>query len=230
VVPLLLVCACGRVAFDPLQGPPALDDSGIEGMSADDGPMTSDDAPTGACTAPGDTGSTFPGGLPCSNWQATPTMINAGISESSGQLSITPNANTTGAQAYCTKNNVPFGPGGAIVEVSVVLNGSAITAIQLGLGPTALSMVVQNGMLIAQDASGDKGMVAYSTTTTRFWRIRPNTGSGVIFEYGDGMTWTKLGVSAQTPQATYNTLLLAGEIGAIANPGTARFESVNLCP
>ena len=149
---LLVFCACGRVAFDPVET--VRDDSGAEGIN------------------PGD--------------------------------------------------------GSPIVEVSAVLNGSSITAIQLGGGATALSMVVQNGQLLAQDAGGTRGMIAYDPTATRFWRIRP--AGAIVFEYGDGTTWTQLATSAQTPQATYTTQLIAGEITAVAMPGTARFESVNLCP
>ena len=230
MVLLLLVCAFGRVSFYPLQGPPALDDSGAEGMNMPgDGSGSIDSAQDANCTAPSDPGSTFPGGLPCANWQGNASFSNAGLSESGGQLQITPNANTTGAQGQCLKNAVPYGQGGAIVEVSAVLNGTAITSIQLGLGATALSIVQQSGMLIAQDASGDKGSVAYNAGAMRYWRIRPN-GNGSTFEYGDGTSWTKLGTSAQPPQATYDTRLIAGEIGGIPNPGTARFESVNLCP
>src|SRR6187549_2689648 len=118
---LLLVCACGRVSFDPLQGPPALDDSGAEGMNMpiDDSGNNIDGIQSGNCTDPG-SGSTFPGGLPCSNWQATPTMINAGMSESAGTLSVTPNPNSTGAQGYCLKTAVPYNAGGSIVEVSQI--------------------------------------------------------------------------------------------------------------
>jgi hypothetical protein len=57
----------------------------------------------------------------------------------------------------------------------------------------------------------------------RFWRIRP--ANPIVFT-----VWKPLATSAQTPQATYNTQLIAGEITTIAAPGTARFESVNLCP
>ncbi|MDQ3333767.1 MAG: hypothetical protein M4D80_01175 [Myxococcota bacterium] len=219
-VVLLLVCACGRIAFDPV-GQLALDDSGAEGMMPGDGSgMT-------GCIEPG-AGTTFPGGPACSTWGGNVTMINASVSEASGTLSITPNPNTAGAQGTCLKNNAAFGAGGAIVEVSAILDGNSLTGIQLGGGATALSMVAQNGTLLAQDASGTKGMVAYNAATTRFWRIRPQ--SGVVFEYGDGTTWTQLGTSTQMPQATYNVTLIAGEITAVAMPGTARFESVNLCP
>jgi hypothetical protein len=186
-----------------------------------------DGSTANGCVDPGG-GSTFPGGLPCSNWQGTPVFTNAGLSESAGTLSITPNPNTAGAQGLCSKMNVPFGAGGAIVEVSEVLSGASITAIQLGGGATALSMVVQNGLLLAQDGTGTRGMVQYSPTTTRFWRIRP--ANPIVFEYGDGTIWKPLGTSAQPPQATYNTQLIAGEITAVPAPGTARFESVNLCP
>lgn len=227
---LLLLCSCGRVAFDPVQGPPALDDSGAEGMNMPgDGTNNNEMSISANCTAPSDTGSTFPGGLPCANWQGNPSFTNAALSESGGQLSITPNANTVGAQGMCLKNAVPYGMGGAIVEVSAVLNGTAITSIQLGLGATALSIVQQSGNLIAQDASGDRGMVAYNAAAMRYWRIRPS-GNGSIFEYGDGMTWTMMGTSAQAPQANYDIRVIAGEIEGIPNPGTARFESVNLCP
>ena len=225
---LLLLCSCGRVAFDPLQGPPALDDSGAEGITGD-GTLGTEMTVSANCTAPSDSGSTFPGGLPCANWQGNASFSNAGLSETGGQLQITPNANTAGAQGSCLKNAVPYGTGGAIIEVSAVLNGTAITSIQLGLGGTALSIVQQSGNLLAQDASGDRGSVAYSAAAMRFWRIRP-TGNGSIFEYGDGMTWSMLGTSAQPPQATYDIRVIAGEIGGIPNPGTARFESVNLCP
>ncbi len=155
-------------------------------------------------------------------------MSNAVLAEN-GQLVITPNPNTAGAQASCTKSDLAFGAGGVIVEVSAVLNGSAITAFQLGGGATALAMAVQNGMLLAQDAGGTKGMIAYNAVTTRHWRIRPGA-TGIVFEYGNGSGFTQLATSLQAAQPAYTTQLIAGELGAIANPGTARFDSVNLCP
>ena len=226
---LLLLCACGRIGFEAA-GRGGGDDMPLDDASLGDGSAADPDATAVACDQPGN-GTTFPGGAQaCTDWVANVNMVNATVTEAAGQLTVVPAPNSTGAQGGCLKNGVPFGTAGAIVEVDAVLTGSnTITAIQLGGGANALSMVVQNGALMAQDASGTLGSVTYSPTATKFWRIRPETLQ-IVFEYGDGSTWTKLATSQQAAPATYDTRLIAGELGGVPNPGEARFGSVNLCP
>lgn len=223
---LLVCCACGRLGFDGTSriGPDA---------TVSDGTPLVDAVPDGAldptCVAPG-AGTTFPGGAPCADWGGTPSVIDATITESGGQLVITPSANTAGAQGGCVRSAVPFGAGGAIVEVSSVLAGAnTLTAFQLGLGATALSMAVSGGMLLSQDGTGTRASVAYDPVKMRYWRVRPTTAQ-IVFEYGDGTSWTQHGSSSQTPLASYDFQILAGELAAAPAPGSARIESVNLCP
>ena len=228
---LLIVCgACGRIGFEDSASLQTLDDAGLpDGVAPDEDAITDPDALPDSCVAPGG-GSTFPGGQPCVDWNANVNAVNAGVGEAGGTLSVTPNPNSPGAQGGCTKTGVAFGPGGAIVEIGgVVAGGNSITAIQLGGGATALAMLVQGGALLAQDSSGTRGMIAYDAQLKRFWRIRPRDSS-IVFEYGDGTQWTQLATSPQVPQPSYQVQLIAGTISGVTDPGTARFESVNLCP
>lgn len=235
---LVAVCACGRIGFDPFSGgvDPTGDGGGTDGQGPPD-PDGSIDSSVDAstiisqttCTPPGNACS-FPGGLPCSCW-GTPMMVNAGLSESAGTLTVTPNADTIGAQGSCLRSATPFPAAGAIVEISSVVSGAqGLTAIQIGGSPDVYQLAVYNGNLIAEDGSGTLITTPYAAVPMRWWRIRPS-GGGVIFETSpDGRTWTTLTTSARAPSTSYAVRLIGGTIGGQAAPGSAKFESVNDCP
>ena len=226
---LVVLGACGRIGFDP--GGLATGDDGAGG--GDGGPPGGDgslvDGPGGSCIAPGN-GCAFPGGLPCSCF-GTPSMINAGMAENAANhLRITPNANTLGAQGSCVRTATPFGPGGAIVEIAQVVSGAeGLTAIQVGGGADVFTLSQRGGQLIAEDGGGTVNAIPYFAFLMRWWRMRPN-GLGVVFEYAtNGMTWTTFAQSTRTPSTTYTVRLIGGTLAAIAAPGFAQFNRVNLC-
>lgn len=222
------VLGCGRVGFD-LTGTEEGNSTGDGGgtMTTGDGGGSGGSGPPVCVPQPN--GCSFPGPGPCSCW-GTPNAINAGLSESNGSISFSPNPNTAGAQGSCTRTNVPFGPDGVIVEVSQVVAGAqGLTALSLGSSPDILEMSVQNGTLRMTDGSNNSSN-SYDPPFMRWWRIRPS-GSGVTFETSpDAMNWYGSFTSGRTPSSAYTVRIIGGTIGAQAAPGSARFESVNLCP
>lgn len=227
---LLCLAACGRVGFDATPTGTsgdggAIDDAGVPG---DDGALPPVDAPSGACVQPA-ANCSFDGVGPCSCW-GTPSAINAGMSETGGALSITPNANTAGAQGSCTRNNVAFGPEGVFVEISQVVSGAqGLTALQVGSSPDVFEIDIQNGQVTVTDGS-NMSTTTYNATSMRWLRIRPMSSSTVFERSADGMTWTTFYTSGRVASAMYNVRIIGGTIGGQAAPGAARFEGINVCP
>jgi hypothetical protein len=228
---LVALGGCGRFGFDPTGG--SMGDDAARGDGAigggDGGTDAMTDAPiTTGCIAPG-TGCAFPGGLPCSCF-GTAGFVNASLSESGGNLRITPNANTVGAQGSCLRNDTPFGAGGAILEVSQVVAGAeGLTAMQVGGGSNVFEISVRNGTLIAEDGAGVVSMVQYNPTLMRWWRMRP-LNSGVVYEHSpNGVTWAAWGMSTRAPSTAYPFRIIGGTLLGQAAPGFAQIESVNLC-
>src|SRR5262245_15631204 len=102
---------------------------GPDGAVADS--VNGDDAPA-ACIDPGN-GTSFDGTMPCESW-GMPQVASAVLTQMNSTLVIAPNVSTNGAVGSCVRNNVPFGPGGAIAEViQAVPSPSGWTALRLGI-------------------------------------------------------------------------------------------------
>ncbi len=233
---LVLVAACGRFGFETPGSPggdDAIDDALVDGSGPDDGGPRPDAAGPQVnqttCTPPG-TACAFPGGLPCSCW-GTRSFTNAGIGESNGRLTISPNANTAGAQGSCLRSAVPFEAPGVIAEISAVVRGAqGLTAVQLGATPNVYTLSVRDGVLVMEDGDGTVASVGYDAVAMRWWRIRP-VGAQVIYETAaDGKTWTTRGTSNRPASASYEVRVIGGTIGPQSDPGTAQIEGINVCP
>lgn len=228
-----VLASCGRLSFDATTGGALGDgggtgDGGGSGTGDGGGSGSTDGSTTGACVQPA-AFCAFEGVGPCSCW-GTPSTINAGMSESGGTLTITPNANTIGAQGACVRNNVAFGPEGIFVEISEVVSGAqGLTALQIGSSPDVFEIDIQNGSINTTDGSNTGG-TSYDPVAMRWLRVRP-IATGTTFERSaDGMTWTGFYTSGRVASAMYNVRIIGGTIGAQAAPGAARFEGINVCP
>jgi hypothetical protein len=218
------LCSCGRVSFDPLftgDGGGSNGDGGGNGDGSGSG-----DGGSGACVG-AVPATTFPGGLPCANWGGNAAFSNAGLSESSGTLIISPNANTTNANGRCQRDGVTFGPAGAWTEVSQVLAGaSSTTRLELVWGTQTYYIGAENGGMRA----GTAGVTLSGGAIARWWKMWP-VGNQIHYETSaDGITWDNLGFMGANQTGTASLRVVASTPNPEAAPGTARFESVNVCP
>ncbi|GEM_PF-2621449 len=225
---VIAISACGRVGFDPLGG-----GDGGGSMIGDAGSGSGSDGGGGIdsgllCTNTTPS-TTFPGGLPCVNWGGSSSFVNAGLSESSGTLVITPNVNTAGATGSCQRSTVVIGPAGAFAEVSQVLSGAASTTrLEAVWGGQVYYIGTENNGMRAGNVT--LGVTFSGGTVQRWWRIRPTNGE-VHFEHSpDGVMWTDFALIGGIPTGTASLRVVATTPNAEAAPGTARFESVNVCP
>ncbi|MBA3454447.1 MAG: hypothetical protein H0T42_15255 [Deltaproteobacteria bacterium] len=174
---------------------------------------------------------TFPGGVACADWMGTLTIDRATVTESGGALSISPSAGAAGAFGQCGRAIV-FDAPGVFVEISDVVDGvSTFTSVGLSaFGPIVYSMSVRNDILVFQHTLGTITTIPYDPVAMRWWRMRPITG-GVLYETApEASAWTVRATSS-VPSSEMTDVQLFGGVGAAEPaPGTARFETVNVCP
>lgn len=227
-VALVVLAGCGRIGFD-------VDDGEAGGTGGEVG--TSDESTANGDGGTGGTGlcphtfCAFDGANPCSCW-GTPVTSFATIGESGGSLQITPAPNQMGAQGACVRENVPFGAGGIIVEVSQVVTGTAgFTAVRLGDGPDSFQIAVEANRLVMKLGSA-QGATVYNPAQMRFWRLRPlGTTSVKVQTSADGETWRDHISVGRATASLYTIQLIGGTPGGPETaPGRAVFESVSVCP
>lgn len=211
-------------------------DAAVDGPPIDARPDAATDArpdaavdggTTSGCTDPGN-GTTFPNGPPCVGW-GTPFADNASVQNSAGRLIITPVANEAAANGGCSRSAVPFGPGGFLADVERVLGGAS-SRTRLELTGTGLSLGAENGQVVARAGATLVGSRPYDPLATRWWRLRPVAG-GVGFDTSaDGLVWSQFAWSAMAPPASAPLRVVADTPSAEPMPGSARFQSLNVCP
>jgi hypothetical protein len=207
---------------------------GDASMLGGDASMLGSDASSGACVPPDPaSATTFPAGAPCNGW-GTETVVSATVQQTGDELLVSPNPSSFGAQGYCKRPGVLYGAAGTLLQIgSVIVGPGGVTGMQLGTGGTALELVDDAGMLTAQDASGTIAQAPYDAATMSWFWIHPNAaGTGSVFETSpDGLTWTTFTTTSQAPAASNAVIVIAATLtGSNPAPGTARFESFDLCP
>ncbi len=223
---MLVLCNCGRIGFDEGRDGGAIvgdDDAGTGGSGSGSG---SDVLATG-CASPG-YGDDFNEAVPCGKF-GTSNVFQGMIATSNGQLTMTMNPNTA-ASLTCSRTGAAIGPAGVFVEVVQALPGNSQTTLSLisddGAG---WGWSVQHGNLLFSDPDGSRSF-SYDATQHRWWRLRP-LGSAVLGEVSsDGKTWTTLVTSPNTLPATLNLDFGVFETEPVANPGTAVFGGIDVCP
>ncbi|MGE0397420.1 MAG: hypothetical protein AB7T06_11910 [Kofleriaceae bacterium] len=227
VVIIAMSIACGRVGFDARTDGGGAGGGDGSGSSNPDG-GGSGDGGSGTCIA-ATPATTFPGGapFPCLDWGANANFSNATFTEQNGSLTITPFANTAGASARCSRDNVAIGAAGARVEVSQALAGaSSQTRLELDWGGTTYFIGVENNGL----AAGRPGVTFTGGVVRRWWRIWPDADELVFDTSDDGQTWMRFGGMGGIPNGTATLRIIAITVNAESAPGLARFESINMCP
>lgn len=230
VIPALWIAiGCGRIGFDtPGGGTGDPDGGGSNGGDGGGSSSSGSDGGSPVCTSVVPS-TTFPGGIPCANWAANQAVNNAGMSESNGTLTITPNANSPGSEGKCERNNVTIGSGGAFTEVSQVLAGSSSTTrLEIVWADDTFYVGASNNGMRAGNING--GVTLSGGLVERWWRMRP-IADQIVFETSpDGVTWNGFGTVGGVPSGTATLRVIARTPNAEATPGVARFESVNACP
>lgn len=219
--------ACGRVGFETFGDGGS---SGGDGSSSNGDARGGDggDASTSGCVV-ANPSTTFPGGLPCADWGGNAAFTNAGLSESSGTLVITPNANAAGAFGRCQRDGVVPGTGGAFAEVSQVLSGStSTTRLELVWGGETFFIGARNSVMVA--GAVNIGVTFTGGTIARWWRMRLTAGMMVFEQSMDGTTWTSFAQMSVAATGAASLRVVATTPSAEPTPGMARFESVNVCP
>lgn len=232
---VILVCGCGRLAFDPLGGvgiPGTGDagdptgDGGGDGGGGDGGPGT-DGSTTLTCTDPGD-GTRFSGGGFCGSW--TPVITNAGLSVSSGTLQIAPNANDAGALGGCSTSSTLTASGVFAQVIQALPSTSGKTFLRMFAASGAFEISVQNGVLSALSPPAAMTNQAFDPVAEQWWRMRPVNGH-VRFEVSpDAMTWTTITESVAAAPTLISIEAAATTTSAETIPGVAKLGPIDICP
>ncbi len=206
----------------------AASDARTDAATADAATDAATDAPpTTGCLDPGN-GTTFPNGQACGGW-GTAFSSNAMVQNAGGRLAVTPVANEAGALGGCTHVAVPFGPAGTLVQIDRTLTGAS-SRTRLELQNTGLSIGVVGGMMEARVGANLLASVPFDPVAMTWWRMRP-VGGGVWFETApDGLTWNLLASTGAAPPASAPIRVLGETPASEPTPGSARFDSVNVCP
>jgi hypothetical protein len=172
-----------------------------------------------------------------------PGNPNVVVSETGGQLEITPEASATGYYGYKSAKlwDLTKGPVMAKVVNAIEVSGES-TEIVLANDPMdgdhTLKIAVEGSSLyLAYKGSGsqDADTVTYSSTTHLWWRLRVDA-TNVYWETApDGYTWTirrqetrALILSAGIDVTSFRVLLKTGQWTTHASPGTSIYDFLNV--
>ncbi len=228
LIAMLVLCSCGRVGFAPLDDgghPLGSDTTGDAGSGMGSGSGT-DPLATG-CQSPG-YGDDFVETIPCQKF-GTADSTNGMLSTAGGVLTLTPNANVD-TSLDCLRDTTTWGPAGAFIEVIQALPGAGQTSMLViqASDSAAYGFDAENGTLFYTDSSGTK-MFPYDAVAQRWWRLRPRGGDVLGEVSPDGMTWTTLAITHATAD-TNVAIIASASVHPVANPGSAVFGGIDVCP
>jgi hypothetical protein len=159
------------------------------------------------------------------------------ISETNGQLQITPRTGITGRSysGYVTKSAWDMTAAHARVEVLQTTESTANTIFAIGLDSNNwYGFVIESGKLYMQSKiQGKKNSIdiPYSPTMHRFWRLRHEaTLNQILWETSsNGETWVvRRRLTPQIPLTELYIYLGGGTYLNEPNPGTAIFDNFRL--
>ena len=217
---MFTLAACGRIGFDAHAG---------------DGSQPGDDASGDviamSCLAAGG-GDDFSDGVPCMPWGRISAGTGTTVTEANGELIITPKPNTATQFGVCESSSMlPFTNAGVFVEVATTLPFGQ-TYFTVFDGYTLHRMYVNVDTIVVETECPYYvgAMVPFDPVAMRWWRIRPG-GAGVLYETSpDASHWTKLATIAISILPRVTVDVQATQFQLLANPGSARFAGVNICP
>lgn len=150
-------------------------------------------------------------------------------------LTITPKANATGyygvtsKQFYELKNNAVY------VKVPQTTTGGVAAETQLVVELDAKNRVVimrgKSGLVLRRTINGVNSdtTISYSATNMLWWRIREASGKVYLDTSANGTTWTnRRSFDKPFDLSQVKVSLSAGTTAAIAKPGAAKFDNLNL--
>jgi hypothetical protein len=156
-----------------------------------------------------------------------------------GEITLTPMASFPGAQAGCGSfGAVAFGSSGQFIELASIGGGYSYLFFRITWpdGATESKLQRSGGDVVYSGPGGASlGTVTFDATTTRFLRLRPETGSGggVVAEYSaDARTWSLIGRDPTPPPATVTPEFEYGTPGPSGDPTPipAVVAGINACP
>jgi hypothetical protein len=191
---------------------------------------------TGACPIREVTDDFEDGTIDGAKW----TVDGATVEETGGMLEITPPADTVNADVRLASSGT-FDLRGCSIDVEVVDVLPAST-----VGPTTLKAVaagnenwlrigvVASAISFSRKVNGFNDYlieIPYDPGPHRHWRISEDAGTASFWTAPDGEQWT-LQFEAPTPSfaSAVKVQISAGTYTGVADPGTARFDSVNKAP
>jgi len=161
------------------------------------------------------------------------------VTEQAGTLNISPRANQTGSfySGYVTAAVWDLTSSSVSVEVVQKAAGNSATIFSAGIDKDnwyslrgkANTLYLESRRLGVTTSVS----IAYNATTMRFWRLRHDAGTdSIVFETSpDRIVWTqRQSVARQIAITAVRIELIAGTGEAIAAPGSALFDNLELGP
>lgn len=163
------------------------------------------------------------------------------VSETGGQLAITPRANQTGEHynGLISSRTYNFTAGIIFTEVVEISQASAKTILAFGAdNNNKISMRTEAGNLHMWLAVGGNSVgatsIPYNSAAHRWWRIRHvQAGDTIRFDTSpDGIVWTQRhSIGRGSLNITAGKVSIsAGTSNAVASPGRARFDNLSWHP
>jgi hypothetical protein len=173
----------------------------------------------------------FEDGLRAHAWERGYVSPGCTLTESDGQVAITPSATTTGACGYESSARYDLRDDSVTLDVAEVTAGAAQTFLGVeDLSGAEALVVVESGMLIARaGTSTNVAAVPYDAAAHRVWRIRTE-GTTLHWEASaNGELFTEI-AAAEAPIDASSVLINvgAGTYVVTASPGQARFAGLNV--
>lgn len=226
LIALLVLCNCGRVGFDGLDG--GVPGNSHDGASGTDAGSGSGDVLANGCISPG-YGDDFNEVNPCGKLGTT-SVFQGGISTSNGVLTMSPNPNTA-SDLECVRDAADWNAAGAFAEVIQPLPGNSETNLSVTDTTTLAAFMIteQHANLIFTSPAGTV-QINYDPTAQRWWRIRPYGGDVIAETSPDGTQWTSFARAGGTLPSTLRLTLGVFETDPVANPGSAMFGGIDVCP
>jgi hypothetical protein len=182
------------------------------------------------------------GGTSVDTTKWTVTQNLATVTEASGSLNITPNANTGSAWGYVASvgTYTLVGSSAAVQAVSVVSSGGNVDN-QFSLlldGSNYVQWLYQQGTLYGISIVGgvrtNVAVLTYDSVAHAWWRIRESAGTTYWETTADGSAWTQRGTATTASLFPLNSIKVTFYVetfgAGLASPGQARYANLNTPP
>lgn len=154
-----------------------------------------------------------------------------------GVLTITPKANATGYHGITSKQYYELKSNAVFVKVQQTTTANVAAETQLIAELDSKNRIVimrgKNGLVLRRTVNGVNSdtTVTYNATNMLWWRIREAAGTVYLETSANATTWTtRRSFAKPFDLSQVKVSLSAGTSQAIANPGAAKFDNLNILP